>query len=63
LLAASAAVGAAIFIFYYLVSFSGDLEFWLGTGVERMFLPAGVLAWLGLGALSAQAGAATLQKT
>jgi hypothetical protein len=53
LLSTSLAVGAAIFVFYYLVSFSGDLKFWLGTGVERMFLPTVVLGWVGLGGLAA----------
>jgi len=53
LLAVALTVGVMIFGFYYLVSFSGDLRFWLGTGVERMFLPAAVLAWVGLGGLAA----------
>ena len=57
-LGAAFAVGVMIFGFYYMVSFSGDVRFWLGTGVERMFLPAGVLAWMGLGGLaSPHAGA------
>jgi hypothetical protein len=51
MLEAALAVGVMMFGFYYLVSFSGDVRFWLGTGVERMFLPAGVLAWMGLGGL------------
>ena len=42
--AAAAALGIGMVGFYYLVSFVGDLAFWLGTGVDRMFLPAGILA-------------------
>jgi len=53
MVAAGAAVGVSMFVFYYLVSFSGDLRFWLGTGVERMFLPAVLLSWIGLGGLAA----------
>lgn len=43
-LVATIAVGLSITGFYYLVSFGGDLRFWLETGVNRMFLPAGLLA-------------------
>lgn len=52
LVVAGCAVGAAILVFFYLVSFASPLQPWLGTSVERMFLPAGVLAWIGLGGLS-----------
>lgn len=37
------AVGLSMVGYYYLVSFVGDLKFWLGSGVNRMFLPAGIL--------------------
>jgi hypothetical protein len=42
-LVASAALGVPIFVFYYLVSFSGDLIWWLDTGLSRMLLPSGLL--------------------
>lgn len=49
-LALTAAV--SILGFYYLVSFQGDLRYWLETGVNRMFLPAILLGmiWLILSA-------------
>jgi len=37
------AVGLSMVGYYYLVSFVGDLKFWLGSGVNRMFLPAGIM--------------------
>lgn len=37
-------IGLSLVGYYYLVSFVGDLKFWLGSGVNRMFLPAGILA-------------------
>ena len=43
-LAATIAMVLSTTGFYYLVSFGGDLRFWLETGVNRMFLPAGLLA-------------------
>jgi hypothetical protein len=36
-------IGLSVTAFYYLVSFEGDLRFWLETGVNRMYLPAGLL--------------------
>ena len=42
-LAAALGTGASMVAFYYSVSFVGDLSLWLGTGVDRMFLPAGIL--------------------
>jgi hypothetical protein len=48
ILAAACAAGLAIIAFYYLVAFTGDLRLWLDTGINRMFLPAGMLllVWL-----------------
>lgn len=43
-LVATIATALSITAFYYLVSYIGDLRFWLETGVNRMFLPAGLLA-------------------
>ena len=42
-------------LFYYLVSFGGDVRFWLGTGVERMFLPSVILCFVGIVALTGDA--------
>jgi hypothetical protein len=42
-LAAAVATGAVVLAFYYLVSFSGNLEWWLDTGLSRMLLPSALL--------------------
>jgi ABC-type proline/glycine betaine transport system permease subunit len=47
-LAAGLGAGIATVAFYYLVSFGGDVQFWLGTGVERMFLPAVMISCAGI---------------
>lgn len=46
-LIAGLAAGIASAVAYYGLSFLGDLGDWLGTGVTRMFLPAGILAMIG----------------
>jgi hypothetical protein len=43
ILVASAALGVPVVAFYYLVSFSGDLVWWLDTGLSRLLLPSGLL--------------------
>jgi hypothetical protein len=43
ILATSAALGLPIVVFYYLVSFSGDLAWWLDTGLSRLLLPSALL--------------------
>jgi hypothetical protein len=46
LLAATLAIGASVAVYYYLASYSQDLQYLLGTSVNRLFLPAWVLAVL-----------------
>lgn len=46
LLAASLAWGLPVLFFYYLLSFRGDLAYWLGTGIDRLMMPATVAALL-----------------
>jgi hypothetical protein len=46
--------GIAMVLFYYLVSFGGDVRFWLGTGVERMFLLPVILCCVGIVALTGE---------
>ncbi len=53
LLVSALGVGAAVFLFYYTVSFTADLRYFLGTGVERMFLPPVLMGWISLAALAA----------
>ena len=43
LLGTALATGSLILGFYYLISFSGDLEWWLDTGLSRMLLPSALL--------------------
>jgi hypothetical protein len=43
ILATAAATGVFVLAFYYLISFSGDLEWWLDTGLSRMLLPSALL--------------------
>lgn len=53
-LAAGLGTGIATVGFYYLVSFGGDVRFWLGSGVERMFLTPVILSCAGLVALTGE---------
>jgi hypothetical protein len=43
ILAAAAAAASFVFAFYYLISFSGNLEWWLDTGLSRMLMPSALL--------------------
>jgi hypothetical protein len=43
ILATAVATGAFVLGFYYLISFSGDLQWWLDTGLSRMLLPSALL--------------------
>ena len=45
LLVLSLLVSASLVFFYYLVSFSSDLIYWLGTDINRMMLPISLLGW------------------
>jgi hypothetical protein len=54
LLSTAIAASVLILAFYYLVSFSGNLEWWLDTGLSRMLMPGGLL--LALWAVSPWAG-------
>lgn len=45
LLIVTLVVSLQVVLFYYLLSFSADLIYWLGTDINRMMLPAGLLAW------------------
>lgn len=45
LLVVTLIVGATLVVFYYLISFNGDLLYWLGTDVNRMLLPVALLGW------------------
>ncbi len=45
-LLAVASMGVILAGIYYLISFVGNLEYYLSTGVDRLFLPVGVLAVL-----------------
>lgn len=46
LLVATTILGATVAAYYYLVSFTQDLHYLLGTSVNRLFMPMGVLAVL-----------------
>lgn len=51
--------GLPVLVFYYLLSFRGDLAYWLGTGIDRLLMPATVagLLWalsMGLPATEAE---------
>lgn len=53
LAAAGIWAGLIILGLFYVVSSTMDLLSWLGSSVDRMFLPAIVLGWVGLGGLAA----------
>lgn len=57
LTAAGAGVGLVILALFYVVSSTMDLRSWLGTSVDRMFLPALIMGWVGLGGLAASRSA------
>jgi hypothetical protein len=50
LFGAGLAIAGFVLAFYYLISFSGNLEWWLDTGLSRMLMPSAVL--MGVWALS-----------
>lgn len=46
LFTAALAWAVPVLVFYYLLSFRGDLEYWLGTGIDRLMMPGTVAALL-----------------
>ncbi len=46
LFTAALAWSLPVLVFYYLLSFRGDLEYWLGTGIDRLMMPGTVAALL-----------------
>lgn len=46
LTAIAAGIGFSVFVYYYLVSYSQDVQYLLGTSVDRIFMPVWILGFV-----------------
>lgn len=48
ILSSALAAGAVLLAMFYSLTYEGGLQVWLDTGLARLFIPAVLLAWVGL---------------